>query len=292
MHAQNIGVGTTDPTKTLSVRGTVLIDQANENHGTPDSAALLFGTQTKVGIFSNRMNGAPNYNGLDFWTNNTRRLQISSGGYVGINLGSNDLPAYTLDVNGSIRSKFNVYVNNSLTSDWQYVNYNSYVYGSSYVADYMGIATSPTSSYRLKVNGNALIQTNLGVDGTARVDGKITNEGKAIMLSNNATTLRSGFNSGTFTYNNLAPGAYIDINFIVTPFTGSNSNIRVMVAQFQPGNGASNWGSVVMTPHATKDSDPQYNNQSTCTVRFTNTGSTAAALGTNAVLYLYSVVTN
>ncbi len=290
LQAQNVGIGTNSPTKLLTVNGSILIDPQNTNPGTVDSAALLFGTTSKVGISAAKMGGtASNQNGLTLWTNNLPRLSISSNGNIGIN---DQSPSYLLDVNGSMRATGTIYANSNLLVDgFFYANNNAYLYNNLYVADYVGIGVTPSSSYKMNVNGNLLVQTNLGVDGTARIDGKITNEGKGIMLSNSSTTLRSGFTSCSFSLT-LAAGSYADVTFYVTPFTGSNANIRVMVGQFAPGSGASNYGGVLFTAHDPLDTDPNYNNGSTIKIRMQNVSSSSANLGSNAVLYLYSVVTD
>lgn len=294
LQAQNVGIGTQSPQKLLTVRGSILIDAGNENAGSLDSAALRFGTNTGVGILSAR-SGVVNVNGLSFQTANTDRIVITSIGRVGIN---DATPSYMLDVNGSLRTVGAIYANSAVTIDGiLYANTNAYVYNNLYVADYVGIGATPSSSYKMNVNGNLLVQTNIGVDGNARVDGnavvggKITNDGKGIMLSNTSTTLRSGFTTGTFSLA-LGAGAVADVTFYITPFNGTNSNVRVMVAQFAPGSGASNWGGVVFTPHSVNDSDPNFGNNSTVKIRMQNASSGAANLGTDAVLYLYTVVTN
>ena len=307
VHAQNVGVGTTTPSKLLSVKGSLLVDQNNENNASLDSAALRFGTATGVGIASNRTVLSSNQHGLDFYTNNLRRLSISSNGNVGI---GDISPGYKLDVNGLLRAPGSIIGDASLTIAGSINGYSAAnFYNNLYVADYLGVGATPTSSYRVRIGGNALVETNLGVDGNLRTDGnftlggnqtvagtsnisgKLTNEGKAIMLSNSSTTLRSGFTSGTFSIA-LNPGQLTDITFITPTFTGNNGNIRVMVAQFQPGTSASNWGGVIMTPHSIDPSDANYGNQSTVKIRFQNTSATLANLGSNAVLYLYVVVTH
>lgn len=280
--AQNVGIGTDTPSKLLTVQGSVLLDAGNQNAGSPDSAALLLGTNTKVGLSSNRVGGT-NVNGLDFWTNNVNRFSITNSGYIGIN---DPTPSYPLDVNGSIRTTGSIYSNAVLSVDGTiYGNSNVYFYDNLYTAHYVGIGYSPTSSYRLKVNGNGYFAT------TLNVGGKLTNEGKGIMLSNSTTTLRSGFTSGTFTLS-LSAGASVDVTFYVTSFSGGNSNIRVMVGQLYPGSGASNYGGVLYTPHDVLAHDPNYGNQSTVKIRMQNVSSSTANLGTNAILYLYCVVTN
>jgi hypothetical protein len=286
--AQQVGIGTSTPSKMLSVKGTILVDAGNQNAGSPDSAALLFGTATKVGISSNRA-GALNANGLDFWTNNSKRLSISNTGLIGINTST---PGYSLDINGTLRVANTLYANSSLVVDGTtYGNGNAYFYQNLYASNYMGIGISPSSSYKLNVNGNGRFASSLEVGGTAAITGKLTNEGKAIMLSNSSTTLRSGFTSGSFNLS-LNAGSSVDVTFIVIPFTGSNNNIRVMISQVAPGSGASNYGGVVYTAHDPLASDPAYSNQSTVKIRMQNVSSSTANLGTGAILYLYSVVTD
>jgi hypothetical protein len=299
--AQNVGIGTSNPTRLLSVNGTVLVDAGNMNTGAGDSASLRFGTNGMAAISSNKAVAGVNTNGLDFWTNNNRRMIINTNGFVGIN---NNEPAYRLDVGGTIHTSSSLFTDGgAYISGSGNVEGNTYLNSSAYIADYMGIGTSFSSTYRLNVNGNALIGTNLGVNGTIRVDGaanlnstltvdgKLTNEGRAIMLSNSSTTLRSGFSNGTFTIA-LNAGQATDIPFIIPTFTGNNNNVRVMVAQLVPGTGASNWGGVVFTPHSIDPTDAAYSNASTVRIRMQNTSSTIANLGTNAVLYLFTVVTH
>lgn len=293
-HSQNVGIGTNSPQKLLSVNGSVLIDQGNANAGSLDSAALRFGTASGVGISSSRVTGSTNINGLDFWINNARRMIINTSGFVGINTTS---PIYRLDVNGSIRG-LNIYSEGDLST-----NYDANVGGSTAINGYLGVGGYYNPSYRLYVNGNALINTNLGVNGTARVDGatnlnstlnvdgKITNAGKAIMLSNSGTTLRSGFSKGTFGIA-LAAGASTNIEFCIPNFTGDNDNVRVMTAQFIPGTGNSNAGCFIFTPIGTDQSSTACSGGSSAFVRITNGCASTANTGTNAVLHLFTVVTN
>lgn len=305
--SQNVGIGTSTPTRLLSVNGTILVDAGNMNTGAGDSASLRFGTNGMAAISSNKGVAGVNTNGLDFWTNNNRRMIINTSGFVGIN---NTEPSYRLDVGGAIHATSSIYTDASAIisggasiAGITTIGGNTYLNSSAFVADYMGIGTNFSSTYRLNVNGNALIGTNLGVNGSIRVDGaanlnstltvdgKLTSEGRAIMLSNSGTTLRSGFSSGAFTVS-LNAGQVADVAFIVPTFAGNNNNVRVMVAQLVPGTGASNWGAVVFTPHSIDPSDAGYSNQSTVRIRMQNASSALANLGTNAVLHLFTVVTH
>lgn len=96
IQAQFVGINTNKPLKTFSVNGTVLVDQNASNFGTLDSASLVFGNvPAKIGIASNKLSTGINYNGLDIWTNNMKRLSITDIGYVGIGIAS---PATSLHV--------------------------------------------------------------------------------------------------------------------------------------------------------------------------------------------------
>ena len=295
VYGQNVGIGTTNPSKLLSVNGSIMIDQGNMNTGSIDSAALRFGTTSLVGISSNRNTQFENLHGLDFWTNGTRRMTVSSYGYVGINT---LLPQYSLEVNGSAKVNHlytdQINADGSIMSDDDVVaNDDLYVGSNAYVGGNMGIGTSPSPSYKLVVSGNGLFTTNLSIDGTLRVDGKITNDGRGIMKSNSNTTLRSGFTSGTFTLS-LGAGSGANFDFCIVPFTGDNDNVRVMVGQFIPGTGASaTAGNVNITVIETSSSGGSCGgNYSTAKIRISNPTGSAINLGTNAKVYLYTVVTD
>jgi hypothetical protein len=297
--AQNVGIGTASPQKLFSVNGSILLDQDNMNGGSLDSAALRFGTATKVGIGSNRSDAVANKDGLDIWTNNTRRVSVTNSGRVGIN---NTVPEYTLDVTGTGRFGF-VYS----TGVYSYANVQALydlvaeddltVNDDGTILGNLGVGAAWNAGYRLRVEGNGLFTTNVGIDGTLRVDGtatiggKITNEGKGLMLSNSATTLRGGFSSGTFSLS-LTPGQVVDVTFCIPNFTGGNANVRPMISHFLPGTGAVNFGAVNMTLHTVDPSSANCGGNSSVTVRFQNTSGSNASLGTNAVLHLFTIVTD
>ena len=282
--AQNVGIGTQNPSKRLSVNGSLLVDQNNTNAGILDSAALLFGTSTGVGIFSNRAVQGINTNGMDFWTNSQRRLIITSAGYVGIGLG-NAAPSVMLDVQGGIRSRTQISSDNSIYAQYDIIAYGQlFAEGNGTVHGYLGVGTNPDASYRLKVNGNALIQTNLTATGTITAGGSISVGGKGIVKSNNGTQLRMGFSGGNFVLT-LPAGGSADVSFTVTPFSGTNTNIRVSVCQFIPDTGTGDtWDQFVVTVHSVNPTTDQ------CTVRFFNAGNTTATI--DGTLYLLCVVTD
>jgi hypothetical protein len=77
-----IGLGTTSPQQNLSVNNGMNIDQANINNGTLTNG-LSFGSGSGEGIASKR-SATGNQFGLDFYTNFTNRMSVTSLGKVGI----------------------------------------------------------------------------------------------------------------------------------------------------------------------------------------------------------------
>ncbi len=304
--AQNVGIDLANPMKKLSINGSLLIDQENRNFGTLDSAGLRFGTSSLVGLSSNRDVNATNVNGLDFWTNGFRRMALTSGGRLGIGTST---PAFTLDVAGAANVDY-LYTNGLYSTASIFTDFDLNATDDLYVGDDATIVGNMTvggtinTAYKFKVEGNGLFTTNVGINGTLRtdgavnfnstlvVDGKITNEGKGLVLSNSGTTLRAGFNSGTFTVT-LGGGVSTDLTFCVTKFAGDNDNVRVMTGQFIPGSGNANVGCLIFTPIATAPSSAACGaSYSQATIRITNACSSSANTGSNAVLYYMSVVTN
>ncbi len=89
--------------------GGVAIDQQGVNsgiinNGTTNGVGLTFGISSGEGIASQRVPSATadNQYGLDFYTDFGRRMAISQGGLVGINVGTNK-PTTQLEVNGPVR---------------------------------------------------------------------------------------------------------------------------------------------------------------------------------------------
>lgn len=79
----NVGIGTTSPQQSLSIAAGMNIDQGGGNNGTSLANGLRFGSFSGEGISSNRISGTNLY-GLDFYTNNFRRMMITNIGNVGI----------------------------------------------------------------------------------------------------------------------------------------------------------------------------------------------------------------
>lgn len=199
LKAQNVGIGTSDPAKKLSVRGTIVVDHDNENSGSLDSASLLFGKNGLVGITSNKSIGL-NSGGIDLWTAGARRFSINNNGNTGIGILANN--NYRLHVNGKLNATGNI-----ITDDSLYVNGG------------IAVGTNSTEGYRLRVNGISRFLGNTYMDGSLRVSDHLEADGGAIVLgilegyairANN--TLRVG--------DYAAIGGLLDSNFRLRVYNG------------------------------------------------------------------------
>ncbi len=96
----NVGIGVLEPSKNLSVAGSMNIDQQNANTGTIQNT-LTFGNGSGEGIGSKR-NAGEGQNGLDFYTNMVKRLSISYSGNTTVlgNLTVRDSLKATIDFSG------------------------------------------------------------------------------------------------------------------------------------------------------------------------------------------------
>ena len=100
------GIGTAAPQNGLSVATGIDVDQNNADPGTGFQSykgpawGISFGTNSGEAIGSARVPGSPNAYGLDFYTNFTKKMSLTNGGYLGINTPS---PTSQLEVNGDIQ---------------------------------------------------------------------------------------------------------------------------------------------------------------------------------------------
>ncbi len=92
-----VGIGTPTPQQTLSVAGSLNVDQLNANAGTINPG-LTFGANSGEGIASRRTAGTNRF-GLDFYTLFLSRMSITNDGKVGI---GTTAPTQPLHVNGTI----------------------------------------------------------------------------------------------------------------------------------------------------------------------------------------------
>jgi hypothetical protein len=174
VYSQNVGIGTDNPAKKLSVAGSIAVDHNNQNMGTLDSAALVFGTgPSLVGIFSRKTPGSGSYNGLDFWTDGERRMIITEGGTVAI-AAQNPDPNADLFVGGTTQTYF-------LETNIATVNNSAYITSDVHVGGHININGNPfNNAYRLTVNngnsyfgGNGSFTGYIAVHENAYIDGQI-----------------------------------------------------------------------------------------------------------------------
>lgn len=152
--AQNVGIGTVAPQKKLTVNGSIMLDQGNQNNGTLDTAALLFGNGGNVGINSRKIGSGSN--GLSFWTGGLANLNIASNGNVGI--GGDASALHRLRVyGGASYFEGNVHSEGSLTAqNWSAI----------------GGGLDPT--YRLRVyDGNTRLGGDMHATGNVAIGGDV-----------------------------------------------------------------------------------------------------------------------
>jgi len=101
----SVGIGNLTPQAKLDVSGGDVItsagmrpDSTDTNNGTLSPGLRLGGVGSGEGLSSPRHIGATNLFGIDFYTNNTIRMSITNGGFVGIGTTAPDNP---LSVNGN-----------------------------------------------------------------------------------------------------------------------------------------------------------------------------------------------
>lgn len=213
--SQNVGINTLNPSKMLSVAGSIALDHENTNSGTLDSAALLFGTNpASVGIFSRKTPGTGSAFGLEFWTDNQRRMFISEQGTVGIGLTNHD-PNFDLHVGGSIKT----YTLQALTAN---ITGDAHITQEANVGDRVNInGNEYTSLYRLTVNdgdsyfdGNGVFTNKLFVQDDLDVDGGIVSSlDIACFGQMRAPTIRA--------VDNMSVGGMVDPAYRLRVYDGS-----------------------------------------------------------------------
>jgi hypothetical protein len=115
----NVGVGTLNPQKNLSVEKGLNLDQADANTGVLEPG-LTFGSNSTEGLASRRTAGG-NQHGLDLYTAATVRLSITNAGLVGINTTAPTHRLHLNDVRGLRQNRL------YLTGDagWSSLSYNA-----------------------------------------------------------------------------------------------------------------------------------------------------------------------
>ncbi|MBC7936517.1 MAG: hypothetical protein H7Y86_14300 [Rhizobacter sp.] len=203
--AQNIGIGTSNPSKRLSINGSIAIDQGSTNYGTLDSAALVFGTNSLAGI-SSKKTGETGINGLDFWAGGAKRMTINQQGNIGINA-TPDL-VYRFRVDGFSRFHSPTYFDSEAN-----------IYGHLYVADYAGMGGSADSNYTLRVYGSkpSRFGGNLETIGNLSIGGSLDDNYRLRVIGGN-----SRFGGDAQVTGRMAIGGDMDNNFRLRVYDGNS----------------------------------------------------------------------
>jgi len=204
----DVGIGTANPIARLSVDAGINLDQSNLN-GVSLVHGLTFGSDKLVGIASNRSGAGNTQNGMNFYTNGTRRLSIADNGWVGIGVSN---PLYLLHVSGDTRIDWNLYVANRLgigVGNPDYALHTSV----GYFTTRIGIGTTPNSTYALDVAGNSRFQNNLRVAGTVTSEGNVVvQNNRGIVRSNSSTQYKIVPFTLTFSINAGPGGNFVTGN--------------------------------------------------------------------------------
>ena len=258
-----IGLGTNAPQQNLSVNGGVNIDQSNGNNGTA-AKFLSFGGLSGEGIGSKRTTGNNQY-GLDFYTNSTNRLAVTSAGNVGVNTSS---PGARLQINQTGTWSNSEGANNALeiwdNAETLYMgadeaNDLSYIQavGNNFVHT---LALNPRSGY--VAIGKNTATAPLDVAGNVKTSGNIfVQNDKSVFRSNSSVPQKVIAFSGAYG-TTLAPGA---ISTGTVGYETFAANPVVFVANVDGISG--DFAKVVVTLSNVTASN--------CTVNFYNPSSTA-----------------
>lgn len=213
-YSQNIGIGTPNPQKLLSVNGSILLDQGNTNIGTLDSAALLFGTLGGVGISSQKSAGEMIW-GLSLWTDNQPRINIRHNGNVGI--GTSD-PVYNLHIIGSayassfFRAPYGYFSSrvgiNGFGNESYRLHVNegdSYFGGKGTFEGAIGVGAANLTGHKLYVSGTSQFTSTVNIGGILNgTSAGFTNNivvGTTASIGTNLTVGNDGIIEGNFRVN-------------------------------------------------------------------------------------------
>ena len=198
LKAQNVGIGTSNPQKKLTVNGSIMLDPNNQNTGTLDSAALVFGSSGGTGISSRKIGGGSN--GLSFWTNGAANVNISSDGNMGIGGGASG--SYRMRVyNG------NSYFEGSLLSE-----------GSVTALTNAAIGGQLDPVYKLRVyDGNSRFGGDLHATGNVAFGGDVDPVYRLRVIGGN-----SRFGGDLYATGNAAFGGDVDNNYRLRVWGGNS----------------------------------------------------------------------
>jgi cytoskeletal protein CcmA (bactofilin family) len=319
VQAQNVGVGTSNPLRKLSVTGSIMVDQNSNNMGTLDSAALVFGNSGSSGISSRKSGGGDHHN-LRFWTGGVPYMNLSPTGNLGV--GGDYGASYRLWVrNGNTRLEGDVYMDGEMTAmgnsaiggnvdpDYRLRVWggNARIGGDFHSTGNVGIGGLPDNNFRLRVYdgetrlGGSLqvtghttvatlgstgnISTNATITaGNINVNNSLTIDGKGSVRSNGPSPLRIGFDVRPVSIVLLANSG-VTLQADITDFAGNNSDVRVMLSQIdlEPGNTMFLDNLIVHVVAVDAATD-------TCTLRLVNRSNVQATLVAN--IYLTTIAKN
>lgn len=212
-YCQNVGIGTTSPEKLLSVAGSIAVDHDNQNSGTLDSAALVFGSSALVGITSNKMPGFASTNGLEFWTAGTRRMFLTEDGRLSLGSSYPEVP-FKLHVAGHVKSE-------SLHSNNIYISANGILGGSLEVGNNIGINGPPYANiYGLTVNNKkSWLGGETSVKGPIYADGDI--KSNQTLIGENVSCSGKVFSPAIQASQMAAIGGQPDPNYKLRVYSGN-----------------------------------------------------------------------
>lgn len=199
VNAQNVGIGTSSPLRKLSVTGSLMVDQNNNNMGTLDSAALVFGSAGVSGISSRKTVGGDQHN-LVFWAGGTPYMNLSPTGNLGI--GGNYSPTLRL------------WVRNGNT----WLEGNAEVAGTLEVQQNTAVGGAVDPLYRLRVyGGNARVGGDFHATGNAAFGGEVDPDYRLRVIGGN-----SRFGGDMHATGNMGVGGLPDNTHRLRVYNGSS----------------------------------------------------------------------
>lgn len=194
--AQNVGIGTNNPQRKLTVNGSVMVDQGNQNDGTLDTSALVFGTFGGTGINSRKIGSGSH--GLSFWTNGVANMNLSAGGNLGIGGSS---AAQRLRVYGQ------GYFEGNLSTE-----------GTFQALNYAAIGGNPDPAFRLRVyDGATRFGGDMHATGNVAIGGEVDNNFRLRVIGGN-----SRFGGDLYATGNVAFGGDVDDAFRLRVYNGNS----------------------------------------------------------------------
>ncbi|HEX6181900.1 MAG TPA: hypothetical protein VFZ47_11690, partial [Chitinophagaceae bacterium] len=223
----NVGIGTSAPQKKLTVNGSIMLDQGNQNAGSLDSAALLFGSVGDVGITSRKIGAG--VAGLSFWTGGNANFNIGGNGNIGIGgaaSGSHRLYVYNgnsyFDGNitgqGSLSALTNAAIGGNPDAAYRLRVYDgaSRFGGDLHATGNVAFGGDVDANFRLRVwGGNSRFGGDLYATGSAAVGGEIDNNFRFKVMGGD-----SRFLGGLSTSGSVAINGDIDNSFKLRVYGG------------------------------------------------------------------------